>query len=335
MLTQLIATIAIGNPAPVSVTKVKHYETLRAIAVAPGPTGSRFAVSLENRQIRIMDAATGTTIKALDGHPQPAYAIAFSPNGTTFASGDESGRIWIWDLKTGQRVREFSRDRAHQRGIQHLSFNSTGTQIASTGRDDVIFIWEVSSGKQVKKLLGNGANFYSGTFVPGGNLFAVATLGKGAEFRNTKDFGIVATVDGHEKLGVMDVAFNAAGTRALTVGKNGTGCLWDVKTRVKQNSLKGHSDWVVRAAMAPNGRICATSCGTDRLVIVWDTFTFKPIAKIENQSFIGSPICFTADGKYLITANDMDALQINAVTPPQSAASATAPAAKPAPKKKG
>lgn len=313
MLTMFVASLVAAPVGPISVTKVRTFDTLHVIATAAAPTGARFAASLENRQIRIMDAATGNTLKALEGHPQPAYGLAFSPNGKTFASGDESGRIWLWNLDNGQKIKEFNRTNAHQRGIQYLSFSADGTKLASTGKDDIVIVWDVASGKQVKKLASGGAIYYSGTFVPGGGLFAAATLGKGAIFYNTKDYGTVVAVDGHEKLGVMDIAFNSAGTRCLTVGKNGTGCLWDVKSRTKLNSLKGHSDWVIRGAMSPSGRLCATS-GTDRLVIVWDTNTFKPIAKIENQSFVGAPICFTADGKYLISANDMDALQINVVS---------------------
>lgn len=313
MLTTIVASLVVAHSGPISVTKLKTYDSLRVIATAAAPTGSRFAASLENRQIRIMDAATGNTLKTLEGHPQPVYAVAFAPNGKTFASGDESGRIWIWNLDSGQKVKEFSRQNAHQRGIQYLSFNADGTKLASTGKDDIVIIWDVASGKQTKKIASGGAIFYSGTFVPGGGQFAAATLGKGAIFYNTKDFASIAAVDGHEKLGVMDISFNAAGTRCLTVGKNGTGCLWDVKSHSKLNSLKGHGDWVIRGVMSPSGRLCATS-SSDRLVIVWDTMTFKPIAKIENQSFIGAPICFTGDGKYLISANDMDALQINAIT---------------------
>ncbi|HRI42938.1 MAG TPA: WD40 repeat domain-containing protein [Fimbriimonadaceae bacterium] len=330
MLELIITAIVDGAAGPVTVTKIKSYDQLRTIACAPAPSGSRFACSLENKQIRIMDAATGNTIRALDGHPQPAYALAFAPNGTTFASGDESGRIWIWDLKTGAKVKEFDRANAHQRGIQYLSFSSDGTRLASTGKDDLIIVWSVASGKQVKKIASGGAIYYSGTFVPGGSILAAATLGKGAIFYNGKDFSPIGSFDGHDKLGVLDIAFNQAGTRCLTVGKNGTGCLWDVKTRTKLNSLKGHQDWVLRGALSPNGRLAATS-STDRRVIIWDTQTFKPVAKLENQSFVGAPVCFTADGRYLISANDMDGLQINAVT---GGGSAPAPAQKAAPAKK-
>lgn len=332
MLDIIVAALVDGTSGPITVTKIKAYDQLRTIACVPAPSGSRFACSLENKQIRIMDAATGNTIRALDGHPQPAYALAFAPDGNTFASGDESGRIWIWDIKSGKRVKEFDRNNAHQRGIQCLSFSADGTRLASTGKDDLIIVWSVATGKQVKKIASGGAIFYSGTFVPGGSILAAATLGRGAIFYNTKDFSPVGSFDGHDKLGVLDIAFNQAGTRCLTVGKNGTGCLWDVKTRTKLNSLKGHQDWVLRGALSPNGRLAATS-STDRLVIVWDTNTFKPVAKLENQSFIGAPVCFTADGRYLISANDMDGLQINAVS-----GGAPAPAApiKPAPvKKKG
>jgi len=349
MLSPIFATLALATPGPITVTRVKAYDGLRTVAIAAAPSGSRFAASLETRVVRIMDAASGTTIRVLPALPirvlpalpDPAYAVAFSPNGQILATGDERGRITLWNLADGAKIREFTRVNTHVRGIQAVNFSADGKTLMSTGKDDVIFLWDTASGKPIRKILGKGANVYSATFMPGG-LLATATLGSGTHFYKSGDGSLVASVDGHQKLGVLDVAFNAAGTRMVTGGKDGNGIVWDVKSRTKMNSLrtkmnslKGHKDWILRVAMSPNGRLAATS-SSDQTVIVWDCVTFAPVAKLERQSFVGAPLAFTADGKFLLSANDMDALQINAISPAQggSVGSATKRAAQKTGKKK-
>lgn len=334
MLSPILATLTLAAPGPISVTRVKAYDGLRTVALAAAPSGSRFAASLETRVVRIMDAATGNTIRALPALPDPAYAVAFSPNGQILATGDERGRITLWNVGDGSKIREFTRVNTHVRGIQAVNFSADGKILMSTGKDDIIFLWDTASGKPIRKILGKGANVYSATFLPGG-MIATATLGGGTQFYKTGDGSLVASVDGHQKLGVLDVAFNTAGTRMVTGGKDGNGVVWDVKSRTKMNSLKGHKDWILRVAMSPNGRLAATS-SSDQTVIVWDCATFAPVAKLERQSFVGAPLAFTADGKYLLSANDMDALQINAISPAQggSIGSASKRAAQKSGKKK-
>ena len=91
----------------------------------------------------------------------------------------------------------------------------------------------------------------------------------------------------------------------------------------KLGSLKGHSDWVVHCAFSPNGKYIATS-GDDRTVRIWSPYSFKQIGELDDQQAVGSPLCWTADGKYLVTVNFSDFLQINSVTPPQGGAGAPA-----------
>lgn len=270
-----------------------------------------------------MDAAKGQTIRTFSGHPQPAYGLAISPDGKWLVSGDESARIWMWNIATGQRVREFQRRDTHMRGVQSIGFSPDGRTVVTTGKDDVVMVWNPATGQPIRKIEGKGANFFSAGYGPRGMLFA-PTLGDGVRFYNPANYALAGKVEAHDGQGVNDLAFNAGRTIGITAGRNGIATLWNLQTRSRINSLRGHNDWVIRAALSPNGRLAATS-SSDRTVIVWDTRTFKPVAKLENQSMVGAPVCFTADGQFLVTANDADALQIYRVSPAQPASAPAAP----------
>jgi WD40 repeat protein len=308
------------NKAPVTVALARELQGLRAVAVAPAPTGSLFAAMLEDTSVRIIDAATRQTVKTFTGHPQPAYAVTWSSDGSYIATGDESARIFIWDVHTGQKIRTIYGD--HQRGIQHLSFNYPHTMLMSTGKDDVVNVYSFSTGKRVAQVLGQGANLYGACFHPKqGDTFITATLTPSSRLYRIGPEGakIVNFLTGHANLGMLDINWNGQGTRAITAGKDNTAIIWDVKTYQRQGTLKGHSDWVWQAQFAPSGNIAATS-SPDRTVRIWDTHSYQQIGELDNESAVGSPLCFTSDGKFLITVGVDDNLQVNSVTPPQGTA---------------
>jgi len=315
MLTSSLLALAVSQ-MPISITRARIVYGTHAIAVAPAPTGSRFAVSMEDTSVKVMDAATGYTLLTLKGHPQPAYAVAFNPHGTIIATGDETARIWLWDAKTGKKLKEFDRNTGHQRGIQNLSFNKDGTLLASTGKDDIIILWNVAKGKPALKLYGKGSNFYGAVCNPAGGTLVTATIGEGARIYKLTDPNPVAKLVGHDGQGALDVSVNRVGSVAVTAGKDTKGTVWSLVTKKKMGTLVGHEDFVVRTAFAPNGKIVATA-SSDRSVRVWSLANFKSIAKIADQCFVGAPVCFTGDGKFLISATDSDAVQINVVQPPQ------------------
>ena len=320
----LLATLLIAA-APVKIVPVKTVVGLRPIAMAAAPTGSKFLACLEDGSVRIIDAKTKMTIRTLDKHPGPAYAAAWSADGNFVATGDETARIWIHNAVTGKKVREY---RTHTKGIQKLSFNLPGTLLLSTGKDDQCNVYDLRTarGKEIQAILGKGQNFYGGTFHPKlPYTFAVGMLGGGARMYDAltgKPNGFLTDAGGQ---GIFDFAFNPAGTRAVSAGRDGMAVVWDPMRSTKLGKLKGHGDWVVSTAVSPNGQLVATG-SSDRTVRVWDLKSMAKITEIDNEFTVGSPVCFTADGNSLLTVTDAGDLQYSSITP--AASMALAPPAK-------
>jgi WD40 repeat protein len=194
-----------------------------------------------------------------------------------------------------------------------VSFNPTGTAILSTGKDDWLKITDIKSGKVLKSLAGAGQNFYSGKYLPSGEGFIVGTLGKGAQIRLGAKFIVMM---GHSDYSVFDVDYHGPSGRVLTAGRDGNAIVWNGKDGKRIQTLKGHGDWVVHASFLPSGKFGATA-SSDRTVRVWDMKTFLPVATLEGQTAVGSPICATADGKFLVTVNLDDFMQVYALKPAQ------------------
>lgn len=312
----VLALLTARDPAPsqaLTVERVRSFDHLRVTQLAAAPVGARVAVALEDRTVRIFDVAQGQTLRSLTGHPFPVRALAWSPDGRLVATADESARIWIWDAATGRKLREFTRQDAHVRGVQNLTFSSDGKRLASTGADDIVILWDPATGRRLARVQGKDT-FYGGRFAADGR-FAIGTLGKGLQLLRSANLELAATPGGHGGQGVLDVAVNRAGNRIVTVGKDGLGIVWDGSGR-PLGTLRGHKDWAIRCEISPSGRYVATS-SSDTTVIVWDLRTFREVARLEGQSPVGAPLAWTGDGRFLITANLADGLQVNRVSPPQ------------------
>jgi WD40 repeat protein len=315
----LLATLLLA--APVKVTPAKTLVGIRPVALAAAPSGSKFLACLEDGSVRIIDAKTKMTVRQLDRHPGPAYAAAWSADGNFVATGDETARIWIHNALTGKKVREY---RTHTKGIQKLSFNLPGTLLLSTGKDDQCNVYDLRTPSIKERLvvLGKGVNFYGGTFHPKlPYSFAVGMLGGGVRFYDALTGKPTAFLTDAGGQGVFDFAFNPAGTRGVSAGRDGFAVLWDPKTLKKIGKFKGHGDWVVYTAVSPNGQLVATG-SSDRTVRVWDIKTMTKVAEIDNSFTVGSPVCFTADGTSLVSVTDAGDLQISSITPAQASVAA-------------
>jgi WD40 repeat protein len=299
----------------------KPYQGPNVLAMAASPTGHLVAVSFEDNTVRIIDAATRATVRTLTGHPQPVYAVAWSNDGAAIATGDESARIFVWNAKTGKQVKQF---RTHTKGIEALSFNNDHSLLLSTGRDDVVKLYSLRVGKEVKSIPSGGLNFYGAHFEPDGKRFSVGMLTKEARCYRV-DGSVFCTFHDFTGQGILDLDYSHSSKEVVTGGKDGKAIIWDAVSGKKTGTLQGHEDWVVHAVFSPSDLYVATS-GNDRTVRLWNTKTLKEVAKLDNQSSVGAPLAFTADGQYLVSSSVSDELLVTPLNPAIAGVTASKPA---------
>ncbi|HXH61834.1 MAG TPA: hypothetical protein VNI20_10815, partial [Fimbriimonadaceae bacterium] len=81
-------------------------------------------------------------------------------------------------------------------------------------------------------------------------------------------------------------------------------------------TLSGHTDWVLGVAVAPNGKVVASS-STDQKILIWDIKSQKQVVEIPDRAFVDSLVAITGDGKYLLTSDAGNLLQVYEFDPPQ------------------
>ncbi|RMG25966.1 MAG: WD40 repeat domain-containing protein [Armatimonadetes bacterium] len=280
-----------------------------ALSVAFAPSGSQFVCGMADNSVKIFDAKTRQTLKVFKGHNLPVRAVAWSPKGDKIASGAENAQIRVWNVKTGESV--VMQQPGHIRSISHLAFDPTGKKLVSTGDDDTIRVWDIASRKSILLIKGGGINVYNARFDSTGQRIVAASLGKGLIVYNAKTGAAVFALN--HSPGANDVDVNSGFTRGISAGRDGNLAFWDLKNRKRITFLRGHTDWVVSAAISPNGALAASS-SSDGTVIVWDLKTLQPVAKLEGQSYTGSPLAWSASSGFLVTVAADNYLRIYTVT---------------------
>ena len=88
----------------------------------------------------IIDAATLTEVRRLQGHSDGLRAIRFSPSGELLASGSDDRTAIVWDVGTGERQELFT---GHSSGVWGVGFSpDEGTLYTTSGR--TVLTWDLT-----------------------------------------------------------------------------------------------------------------------------------------------------------------------------------------------
>jgi WD40 repeat protein len=292
-----------------------------------------------DKTIKLWDVATGTQLRALEGHRNWVDSVAFSPDGKTLASGSLDETIKLWDAATGTQLRALE---ARSAGVRSVAFSpdgktlasgsddntiklwdvATGTQLhsleghrdsvnsvafspdsktlASGSQDDSIKLWEVATGTQLRSLDGHRDPFHSVAFSPDGKTLV------GGSFKTIKLWDVATgtqlrSLEGHRH-NVNSVAFSPDGKTLVSGSDDNTIKLWDVATRTQLRSLKGHRYWVYSVAFSPNGKTLASG-GDDNTIKLWDVATGTQLRFLKGHSDVVFSVAFSPDGKTLASGS--------------------------------
>ncbi|MGR3714489.1 MAG: WD40 repeat domain-containing protein [Shimia sp.] len=109
---------------------------------------------------RVVDMATGETIRDVTLERRPILAMTQSRDGAHLAVGDGEGYILILDTRDWSIHADF---RASHRGpIWALAFSSDGKNIHAGGLDDAMFSWLLADPRDAPKMVQDTRSFLNG-----------------------------------------------------------------------------------------------------------------------------------------------------------------------------
>lgn len=144
-----------------------HSDTLFRIDFSPD--GNHVATTAADRFLKVFEVATGSLVRAYEGHTHHVLGASWRSDGRTLASASADGTLKIWNFETGEQSRTIQGFEKEVTSVQFLG--DTPKTVASCG-DSSLRIHNVDNGKTERNLGGAAGFLYSAAVSWDGNLVA-------------------------------------------------------------------------------------------------------------------------------------------------------------------
>ena len=105
--------------------------------------GKTLAVGRDDKQVELLEAATGKSQRVLDPIDGAVTALAFSPDGARLAAGSSDGRVTLWELAAARIVRTWNQPAAR---VGSLDFHDDGKLLAAGSDDGSAYVFSPGEG---------------------------------------------------------------------------------------------------------------------------------------------------------------------------------------------
>ena len=268
-------------------------------------------------EIRVWEESTGRELFTLRGHTGQINSLCFSPTGNRLITSSDDYTIRIWDAVAGQALRALPIGATMYDGdTGNIAVSPNGKWIVAGMWSDVIPVWDVATGQRHLALKVENGPVRAVCFNHDSTL--VAAAGGNATVWDARTGKLFREFKGFDKP-VRTVAFSTDGKRLFAgtgfSGSPGAIHVWDVTTGQPLPPLAGHPSPVVAMCISTDGKILASVSEGGRLhgnsvistpgeLKVWDGVTGKELfSRVSHPKQILA-VCFTPDGKRVITAGD-------------------------------
>ncbi|TDC36956.1 WD40 repeat domain-containing protein, partial [Actinomadura sp. KC345] len=161
-------------------------------AVGLGPDGRTMAVRARDLTVRILDVATGRSVRDITPLASVPDILEFSPDGRHLG-GCGGRKLEIWDLASGRLTGTSSgRDQP-----LHVEFSADGSLVAGAGIRDVL-LWDAAAVAEEPAVLeGHREEVTCLAFSPDGRVLASGSKDSSVRLWDTRTKKPIATLSGH------------------------------------------------------------------------------------------------------------------------------------------
>jgi WD40 repeat protein len=261
--------------------------------------GRKIIVAGYDGVIRILDAASGRSVRGLTGHSGAVLGLAAARQAQVFASAGVDNTIRLWDLSTGETRTTFI---GHRGVVRSVALTADGTILASGSVDDTARLWDATTGQLLRTFVGHKAGVYGVALSPDGSKLATGSADRTVRVWRVSDGRSLFVLSGHQAT-VGRVAFSPAGDLLVSASYDGTARIWDSRTGGSRHVLPHGKVRVQGLAISPDGQRLGTT-NSDGTVRIWDMRTVRTIHTLRGHEGEANGIAFSADGKLVVTVGD-------------------------------
>jgi WD40 repeat protein len=278
--------------------------------LAFSPNSQRLAAANADGTIGLFDLQTGTELPLLRGHTHRVMSVAFHPLGKRLASASADGTVRLWDLTTGQEL--FSKGVQAKLLAYGVAFSPDGGRLAAGDADGSVVLYDTADGHVLRRLTGyERLAAVCVDFSPDGRLLAAGSWTGVLRVWDAETGDLLHTREGDGRP-ISAAKFSRDGRRLATASYDRHVKLWDVAklldaaNRDEPRAWRGHDCIILGVAFSRDGQRLATIGGEDKTVKLWDPLTApltgREILKLRGQTYFGSCVVFSPDGRRLASS---------------------------------
>jgi WD40 repeat protein len=218
-----------------------------------GSQGRLFVLLSFSGTVRLCDASSGRTIKAVRDGGALAMSAAFASDGVVVAGALGSvGRVW--QMNSGKTLCELH---GHKGEISSAVLSPNAAWVLTQSKDDTARLWETSTGRNVSTWNSPDDEGWGGTFSPDSTLPVHGAPDYTAVIRNVATGKIISELHGH-KGGIKHYEFSRDNKFVVTACFDGAARVWEAATGRLVVELRAVSKLVDYASFSPDGKFVVT-----------------------------------------------------------------------------
>lgn len=269
------------------------------LCVAFNPAGDLLAAGVADGEIRLWQAASGTSLQTYQGHTAGIRSITFSPDGKMLISGSEDHTVRCWDVLTGHCIKVL---RGHSDVIRSVASSFHGPFVASGSEDQTIRLWNTDTGSCTGILQGHTDWVRSVALSRDDRLVASASNDRSIKIWDISTGDCLTTMLGHAGI-VRTIAFNPIENILVSAGDDETIRVWDYRMGQCLHILHGHTYPIRSVAFSPNGRLIASG-GDDQTIRLWDVSSGQCLNILREHTKRIWSVAFSPDGQFLVSGSE-------------------------------
>jgi len=230
----------------------------RATSFGLTSTGSIIAVGLSTGTLATYALPSAAPGISLSVHKSSVLAVAVQDESLIYSIGLD-GSLSVTDLRNGTVLGSVSLAPKQAVGV---SVHPDGRRFAVSFGDGTVQLYTLAGLKAGMLLSGNTSRITTSGFSTDGKTFIAGTFDGKIVVWNSDDGKLLSTTNAHSA-GVLDIAFDKAGTWAVSVSSDSTLRIADPGTLEERATLKGEGLYWTQVDFAADGSlVAATSTGT-------------------------------------------------------------------------
>ena len=250
---------------------------------------------------------TGELLQEFKEHAEAIHVLALSPDESIAFTAACNGKAYFWDVKKGQVLQTLKRPLADVRKAVFCPNSTTLLTISSLG--GMVHFWSVETGELLPMELENTVNVRSAVYSPDGSI--ILTNGEKSCLWNSQTGELLQEIKDHSAfifspdgksllilaqgaarlleittgiclqelkkwprhLSITAAAFSSDGRTILTGTSDEVVRIWDVKTGMLIQELKGHTKFIYKKGVFSNR---LNNCCVYREIASYEPKTYRP-----------------------------------------------------------